>query len=145
VTGEELAAALEGGPDVVKVSDDDMRDEGRLGGSEPEHVRRLARQLVEEGAQAVVVSRAEAGAIAFDGDDVLEVEAPRLDVADARGAGDSMTAGLAVGLARGLDWESTLRLAAAAGAVNATRHGSGSGRGDAVAQLAERVTVERAG
>jgi 1-phosphofructokinase len=142
VTGEELEAALQGGPHVVKVSEDDMRRDGRLGASGSGHIGRLARQLVDEGAERVVVSRAEAGAVAFDGTDLLDVEAPQLDVADARGAGDSMTAGLAVGLARGLDWTSTLRLAAAAGAVNATRHGSGSGRVDAVAELAKRVTVE---
>jgi 1-phosphofructokinase len=64
-----------------------------------------------------------------------------MEVVDHRGAGDSMTAALAVATARDLDATETLRLAAAAGAVNVTRHGLGSGRADAIAQLAENVVV----
>lgn len=144
VTGDELDAVLEGGVEVVKVSDEDMRREGRLTGRAADGLQRLVEQLAESGARRVVVSRAEAGALAWDGERLVTVDAPQLDVADTRGAGDSMTAGLAVGLVRGLDWEDTLRLAAAAGAVNVTRHGSGSGRGDAVLGLAGRVVVEAA-
>jgi 1-phosphofructokinase len=144
LTDDELTAALEGRPHVVKVSEDDMRRDGRVTGSEPRHLERLVTALLEQGAERVVVSRAGSGAIASDGTRLLEVEAPRLDVADARGAGDSMTAGLAVGIARGLGWEKTLRLAAAAGAVNVTRHGSGSGRADAIVELVDRVNVVEA-
>jgi len=144
LTGDELTAALGGRPYVVKVSEDDMRRDGRLSGSEPCDLVRLVESLLEQGAERVLVSRAESGALASDGTQLVEVEAPRLDVADARGAGDSMTAGLAVGLVRGLEWQETLKIAAAAGAVNVTRHGSGSGRADAIVELAERVSVEAA-
>ena len=145
LTRDELTAALEGGPHVVKVSEDDMRRDGRLSGSEPRELERLVEALLEQGAERVVVSRAESGAIASEGTRLVDIDVPRLDVADSRGAGDSMTAGLAVGLARELGWEETLRLAAAAGAVNVTRHGSGSGRADAVHELADRVSIVEAG
>jgi 1-phosphofructokinase len=141
LSDDELTAALEGRPNVVKVSEDDMRRDGRLSGSGRDGLERLVEALLEQGAERVVVSRAESGAVASDGARLVAVDAPRLDVADARGAGDSMTAGLAVGLARGLEWDETLRIAAAAGAVNVTRHGSGSGRADAIAELADRVSV----
>lgn len=52
-----------------------------------------------------------------------------------------MTAALAVATARGLDATEALRLAGAAGAVNVTRHGLGTGRADAIAQLAGNVAV----
>ena len=52
-----------------------------------------------------------------------------------------MTAALAVATAKHLDTESSLRLAAAAGALNVTRHGLGSGRADAIEQLAANVDV----
>jgi 1-phosphofructokinase len=78
------------------------------------------------GANRVDVSRAGAGAIASDGRAMHDIRPLRLEVADPRGAGDSMAAALAVGLSRGPSWEATLRLAAAASAVNLTRHGSGS-------------------
>ena len=76
--------------------------------------------------------RADAPALASDGSRLVALDSPRLDVADSRGAGDSMTGALGVGLARGLGWEEMLRLASGAAAINVTRHGSGSGRADAI-------------
>jgi 1-phosphofructokinase len=66
-----------------------------------------------------------------------------LEVADARGAGDSMTAGVAAVLAQGGDDATAVRTGAAAGALNVTRHGLGSGRVDAVRSLVDRVRLTR--
>jgi 1-phosphofructokinase len=142
LTGEELESALEAAPDVVKVSEADMRAEGRLDGDARADLESLVSALHAKGAGRVVVSRAESGAIASDGSRIVEIGVPKLGVTDARGAGDSMTGALAVGLSRDLPWDDTLRLATAASAINVTRHGSGSGRADAIAELAERVTIE---
>jgi 1-phosphofructokinase len=75
-------------------------------------------------------------------DRLVKVTAPRLEPMDPRGAGDSMTAGLAVGSASGMALDDTLRLAAAAGALNVTRHGLGSGQRDHIEQLAKHVEVQ---
>ena len=144
LTGEELAAVLESAPDLVKVSDEDMRAEGRLAGGEDADLERLVASLHDAGAERVVVSRAEHGALASDGTRLVELDAPRLDAADPRGAGDSMTGALGVGVARGLTWDEMLRLASAAAAINVTRHGAGSGRADAITELADRVRVVEA-
>ena len=141
LTGEELARALESAPDLVKVSDEDMVRDGRLAGDSDADLERLVEALHAEGAERVVVSRAEAPALASDGSRLVALDSPRLDVADSRGAGDSMTGALGVGLARALGWEEMLRLASGAAAVNVTRHGSGSGRSDAIVELAERVRI----
>jgi len=141
LTGDELACALQSSPEIVKVSDEDMRRDGRLDGESWSDLERLVGRLHDEGAEHVVVSRGEAGAIGSDGRQLVEIDAPRLDVADPRGAGDSMTGALGVALARELPWEEALRLSAAAAAVNVTRHGSGSGRTDAVTALAERIRI----
>jgi 1-phosphofructokinase len=68
-----------------------------------------------------------------------------LQPVDHHGAGDSMTAAIAVGLARGLPIEAALRLGAAAGALNVTRHGLGSGRREAVGRLCERIQIREVG
>ena len=141
LTGEELVRALESAPDLVKVSDEDMVRDGRLAGDSDADLERLVEALHTEGAERVVVSRAEAPAAASDGSRLVALDSPRLDVADSRGAGDSMTGALGVGLARELGWEEMLRLASGAAAVNVTRHGSGSGRSDAIVELAERVRI----
>ncbi len=144
VTGAELEAALDGAPYLVKVSDEDLRRDGMLKGDGDAAVTRSAEKLRARGAANVLVSRAGAGALALVDDRCLTITAPELEVKDPRGAGDSMTAALGVAVARGLDWDGALQLAAAAGAVNVTRHGSGSGRADAVGQLARRVVVSDA-
>jgi 1-phosphofructokinase len=61
---------------------------------------------------------------------------------DPSGAGDSMTAALAYARATGLDAIESLRLAVAAGAMNVTRHGLGSGEVTAIHQLAGNVRIE---
>ncbi|MGH8945103.1 MAG: PfkB family carbohydrate kinase, partial [Acidimicrobiia bacterium] len=90
----------------------------------------------------VVVSLAGGGALADFGGTRYRVRPPELDPADHRGAGDSMTAGLAAASIRGLPAEETLRLACAAGAANVTRHGLGSAAESLIPGLAERVKVE---
>ena len=73
---------------------------------------------------------------------LVEVTAPRLQAADPKGAGDSMTAGVAAVRARGGDLTDAVRTGAAAGAHNVTRHGLGTGRAEAIAALVPRVGIE---
>ena len=79
LTGEELACALESAPDLVKVSDEDMRADGRLAGDSDADLERLVEALHDDGAERVVVSRAEAPALASDG-----IAARRARLAEAR-------------------------------------------------------------
>jgi 1-phosphofructokinase len=94
------------------------------------------------GARHIVVSRADAPALALIDDRLVKVTTPHLEPMDHRGAGDSMTAGLAVGSAAGMAFDDTLRLAAAAGALNVTRHGLGSGQRDQIEEFAKHIDVQ---
>ena len=82
-----------------------------------------------------------AGAWPWSTDAIVTVCPPVLQVVDHRGAGDSMTAGLAAGLAKGLDMLDALRLGAAA--AGAQRHPAGPGHrrpaGDRAAGRAHRA------
>jgi 1-phosphofructokinase len=143
LSGDQLAAALEGGLDFLKVSHEEVLDAGHASDdSEPELVRAL-RSLRDAGAAAVVVSRADQPALALVDDEVFAIEVPRLEAADPRGAGDSMTAGVAAVLAKGGELTDALRTGAAAGALNVTRHGLGTGRAEVIAELIGRVTLNK--
>ena len=61
-----------------------------------------------------------------------------------RGAGDSMTAGIAAALARGEGFDVALRLGAAAGGLNVTRHGLASGHRQEIERLAAHVALRPA-
>ncbi|MEZ5098566.1 MAG: PfkB family carbohydrate kinase [Thermoleophilia bacterium] len=140
VTGAQLDAVVERGAPLVKVSADDLVRDGHAASDEQSELVAAASALAAGGA-TVVVSRSSAGAIALRDGELHLAAAPELEAVDTRGAGDSMTAALAVAVSRGLGWDDSLRLAAAAGAVNVTRHGSGSGRRETIEAIARRVDV----
>ncbi len=141
--GPELDAFLDGGGlEVLKVSDEDLIEDGLLEGTGESQGLSAIHALVERGARNVVLSRSEKPVLAFISGTTYRATQPALEPADYRGAGDSMTAGLAAAFSRGLGPEETLRLACGAGAANATRHGLGSASNDLIAKLAERVEIE---
>lgn len=141
LSGTQLRNAVAAGIPTLKVSDEEVIDAGYAREGSTEQLVDAIDALRAEGARDIVVSRADAPTLARIGDRLLEVEAPRLEVVDPRGAGDSMTAALAVAAARGLDTDDTLRLAVAAGAVNVTRHGLATGEAATIDELARRVTI----
>ncbi len=66
----------------------------------------------------------------------------RVSPLDHTGAGDSMTGALAAGIAEGIGARAALALGLAAGALNATRHGRGSGTGQHIREFARHVRIE---
>lgn len=75
--------------------------------------------------------------------DIWEVLIPPMNIVDHRGAGDSMTAGIAAALARGKSMNDALQFGAAAGAVNVTRRGLATGQPDLIAKMVENIRVRR--
>lgn len=141
--GSELEAFLEGGHlDLLKISDEDLIEDGALEAEDEDMALDQLHRLRESGAKRVVISRGPRPALALIESVTYRVTGPDLEPADYRGAGDSMTAGLAAGLRRGLEAEELLRLASGAGAANVTRHGLGSASDDLIPRLAERVKIE---
>jgi 1-phosphofructokinase len=126
LSGSFAEAALRGGLDVLKINADEAGELGEGGSTGGSDLVDLARRLVDRGADRVVLSRGGEPAYAVDREAAVELLAPRLEAADYRGAGDSMTAALAAGLAAGDRWEAVLVRATAAGAANVTRHGLGT-------------------
>lgn len=141
LAGEYLTAVLGGGLTFVKVAHDELIADGRAAGEEIGQLVTAMRRLRRDGAEAVVVSRAERPALALIGRRLMEVVMPQLEAADSRGAGDSMTAGMAAVLATGGDIKDAVRTGAAAGALNVTRHGLGTANSEAVAQMVEHVQL----
>ncbi|TDD67385.1 phosphofructokinase [Jiangella aurantiaca] len=143
LSGDRLAAVLESGLTVVKVSHEELLEDGRAGADDQDALIRAMHELHDEGARYVVVTRADQPLLVLADDVVRIVRMPRLQSADTHGAGDSLTAGVTASLARGGDIEDAVRLGAAAGMLNVTRHGLGTGDVEAVLKLRELVEVER--
>ena len=96
------------------------------------------------GAHRVLISRGSSPAVLIDGATemrAVELVPPVFEALDHRGTGDSMFAATGVGLARGMSMIDALRLGTAAGALNATRRGLGSGTREEIERLAAHVAV----
>jgi 1-phosphofructokinase len=141
LSGEALTAALQGGISLLKVSHGDLVEDGRARGEDTTSLTEAMSSLVEQGADNVVVSRADDPTVAWIDAQMLTVETPQMQRVDHRGAGDSMTAGLATALAHGADMTQALRLGAAAGTSNVTRRGLATGQREVIEQLAEHIAV----
>ncbi|HWC12589.1 MAG TPA: PfkB family carbohydrate kinase [Acidimicrobiales bacterium] len=141
LSGEQLTAALAGGLDLLKVSHDELVEAGRTDGDGQKELLKAMRDLHDEGAANVVVSRADDPTLAMIEDTIVEVLVPPLQAVDPRGGGDSMTAGLATSLARHEKLEDALRLGAAAAALNVTRRGLATGERPQIERMVSEVEV----
>jgi 1-phosphofructokinase len=140
--GEHLHAAASGGARVLKVSHDELVADGKASSDAFDDLVDAACRLRREGVETVIITRAQHPALAVVDDEVFEVVAPQMEIVDPKGAGDSMTAAVAASLARDESVLDAIRTGAAAGALNVTRHGLGSGQRDAIMQLRERVRLQ---
>jgi 1-phosphofructokinase len=140
LSGEALAA-LEEGVDLLKVSHEELVEGGFSADESPRSLVKAAGSFLEKGTRSMIVSRAHDPALVFVGEKTYELHVPKLHPADHRGAGDSMTAASAVGLARGWPIEQAVRLGGAAGALNVTRHGLATGDRRDIESLIDRIEL----
>ena len=141
LSGDAARAVIEPGVDVLKMSHVEMLAAGLASGAGIDDLVVAARRLLVGGVGAVVVSREAEPTILISDDVAVEVRVPRVTPVDPHGAGDSMSAGVAVGLGRGLSLSESVRLGAAAGALNVTRRGLGTGRREQIERFAREVTI----
>jgi 1-phosphofructokinase len=143
LAGSPLKAALAGGIDLLKISDEEIVRAGLAASSSVENLLGALDGLHERGAETVLISRAEEPALVLDGarGRYLELVGPRVEALEPRGTGDSMFAALGASLASGQELDAALRLAMAAGCLNATRHGLGTGTRQQIEQLSHHITI----
>ncbi|WP_448070535.1 1-phosphofructokinase family hexose kinase [Georgenia yuyongxinii] len=143
LSGDQARAVAEAGGAVLKISHEEMLEAELADGEDLKALRAGARAMVDGGLEAVVVSRAEDPTLVVTGDEAHLLTAPPVTTKQHKGAGDSMTAGIAVGLGTGASLVDAVRLGVAAGALNVTRRGLGTGRREQILAFAEHVEDEK--
>ena len=144
LTGPPLRATLDGGVELLRLSEEELVSEHYAASDHDADIFAGARRLHEAGARHVLVSRGSAPAVLIDGDmgsAQFELAGPVFEALDRHGTGDSMFAATGVGLARGMNMIDALRLGSAAGALNATRRGLGTGTREEIERLAVHVKI----
>jgi adenosine kinase len=80
---------------------------------------------IAAGVEAMVVTLGGDGSRVLVDGDSIEIPAAKVgEVVDPTGCGDAYRAGLLYGLSRGLDWETTARVASVTGAIKIEKHGT---------------------
>jgi 1-phosphofructokinase len=141
LSGDHLLAALAGGVHLAKLNDEQAVLTGLSDGTGRAALVRALRRMRGSGARNAIVTRGAEPGLAFVDGELIEFTGPHFDALDPRGSGDSMFAALGVGIAQGRSLKEAIGMAAAAGALNATRHGLGSGHYPDIARLAEHVRM----
>jgi 1-phosphofructokinase len=143
LAGSSLKAALAGGLDLLKISEEEVLSGGLAHSAGVTDLMEALHWLHESGAQTVLISRAEEPALVLDGASgrYLELVGPRVEALEPRGTGDSMFAALGASLASGQELDAALRLAMAAGCLNATRHGLGTGTRQQIQRLSSHIEI----
>jgi 1-phosphofructokinase len=141
LAGATLDAALEGGVTVLKVSHEELLTDKRARSDSVDDLVTAMRGMSRAGAAHVIVSRAAHPALALLDGHFFTIHGPSVETVDPRGAGDSMTAGVAAALARGEDLLRAARLGAAAGGLNVTRRGLATGSRSEIERLTDHVEV----
>lgn len=142
-SGEALARAVDAGVYLIKPN---LRELKALTGrslSGEEEQEELARGIVEKGgSEVVVVSLGAAGALATWKDGWGRVRAPTVPIKSKVGAGDSMVAGIVLGLERGLNIPDAIRFGVAAGAAAVMTPGTELCRREDTESLYRRISAE---
>lgn len=128
---------------LLKVSDEDLRDDGVVPDGSDHVLAAAVTDLAERAPHDLVVTRGPDRPAAMRiGGAWYRVSAPRLMAVDWRGSGDAMTGAMAVAKIRGGDGVDIGRFGAAAGAASVARRGIASLDADLVEALFPHVVVE---
>lgn len=141
--GQELRIGLEAAPYMVKPNDAEAAELVGFPLDSDQARWRAVDYFHEKGVELVVLSLGADGILVSRGPERLHVLPPRIEEINAVGSGDSLVAGIAVGLLRGWPLEHTAIWGVSAGTVNAMHWDIGRITAGEVEQMAARVTVQR--
>ena len=148
-TGDPLIEGVKCGPEIVRVNFTEAASAYGLSakpvGGDAQPIKQsmmAANTLRRAGAKQVVIGMSALGAVANIDNTVMRIYSRPLQPTIKFGAGDSFLAGMIVGITRGLDWRTTLKLAAAAGAASVEVFPPGRLVRERVCELMDTVQVE---
>ena len=142
-SGRLLEECLLERPTLIKPNIDEIRALTRNPMNSRASLLRAASELHLDGIRIVVISLGGDGSLVSTDEGAYEVKVPRIDAVNTVGCGDSMIAGFAVGISRGLALKETIRLASAVSAANAMRLETGFIVKEDMEELLPRIEIRQ--
>lgn len=140
-SGALLKESIKACPTMVKPNTDEIEDLLGIKVNNHKDLVEGAKKLHDMGIPVVVVSLGGDGALVVSDEGVFRGQPPKIEVVNTVGCGDSMTAAFAVGFARGMNIQDSLRYAIAVSAANAMTMETGSFREEDRAKNMEGVVI----
>jgi len=142
-SGARLASAIAAKPTLIKPNGDEIRQiTGREATGTEERLEALT-ALHGAGVACPVLSLGAEGAMLVTDEGALSGRPPKITPKNTVGCGDTMLAGFAVGLARGMETEATFRLALAVSAAGALSPATGDFDPEDFRAILPEVTITR--
>ncbi len=141
--GAALVEALQAKPGLVKPNRSELAATLGRELKDEADVMKAMRELIERGAQRVVVTAGQGSTLAFDGKNFRRIITPRVRALNPIGSGDAFTAGLVARLVHGDDLGEACRWGSAAGAANALTPMPGEVDRSEVERLAPTIEVQK--
>lgn len=142
-SGKALLGALPAQPYMVKPNRDELQEWVGAGLPDEQALLAAARKLMQAGPLVVAVSLGADGLLLVSPEGAWRAVPPRVNAVNTVGSGDSLVAGLAAGLMRGLPAEEILRLAVGCGTANALTDTVAEVNPEDVARIAPKVQITR--
>ncbi len=117
-----------------------ITDAAQCGDIPPQEV---ALRLLRNGVHTALITMADEGCLAVNGEEALRIHAPSVRAVDGCGAGATFSAGYIYGYLLGWDLEQSVRFATAAASLKVTRPGLQMFPFNEIIELAHRLSVER--
>ena len=134
-----VETVLEYQPLFIKPNKDELEVMFNTSVKSDEDVIKYAKQILDKGAQSVIVSLGGDGAIYVDHQQSIKAVNPKGEVINTVGSGDSTVAGMVAGLATGLSVQDAFKQAVASG--TATAFDADLATKDAIENIKSQVTI----
>lgn len=142
-SGEALNYGIEAKPFLIKPNQDEL---SRLVDFElrtQEDIIKALEKIKDFGVENILVSLGKEGAILASVEGVYKLDIPKVKAVNPVGSGDSLVAGMAVGLKRGYDMMHTVKLGSACGTANAMEEETGKVSVSNVEKILKQIEVRK--
>jgi 1-phosphofructokinase len=142
-SGLAIAEGIKALPTFIKPNETELSTLMGRDTNSAEYQQKAAEQLLKLGIKNVVISKGKNGVSWFQDKVLIQAIPPKVKVVNTVGAGDSLVAGMAVGLSYGLKDEEVLRMACAVAAIKITQIDMAIKDSADIEKMKQQVTIKR--
>ncbi|MTI66847.1 MAG: 1-phosphofructokinase [Firmicutes bacterium] len=141
-SGEALKKGISASPYLIKPNKEELEGIFKVKINSQKELIDYGKKLSKSGIEIVVISLGKKGAIVINKDKTYKVNLPKVNVVNPVGSGDSMVAGFAIGIKRGLNTKKLIEFASICGTANAMEDETGKVNLDNIKRLENKIEVK---